>query len=70
MSVARQRDQVTRRRRRAPCIEASRRPNRLRVKTIFASRINPITPVKPSPQKYSYFFLSEFDVYSARPASA
>jgi hypothetical protein len=52
-----------------PCIASSRRQNRLRVKTNFSRRINPITPVKPSPQKYSCFFLSEFGVYSIRPAS-
>jgi len=51
-----QRDQVTRRRR--------RRQNRLRGKINFSRRINSIAPVKPSPQKYSCFFLSEFDVYS------
>jgi hypothetical protein len=48
----------------SPRIEAPRTPNRLREKINFSRRINPITPVKPSPQKYSCFFLSEFDVYS------
>jgi hypothetical protein len=58
------------RRRLTPHRSPDQRPNRLRAKTIFARRISPITPVKPSPQKYFCFFFSEIDVIYAGPASA
>jgi hypothetical protein len=53
-----------------PALMPRRRPNRLRGKTNFSRRISPVTPVKPLPQKYSYFLFSEIDVICARPASA
>jgi hypothetical protein len=49
--------------------EASQRhENRVRQKTNFSSRFNPIPPVQTSRKKYSAFVFSEISVPSSHPA--